>query len=292
MPSCSAIDLAEILRSSKIISWIWSIISGVVAVLGRSGRGASQLEKSPRLNWTTQFLTVAYDGACSPNVSIRIAWIPFSSFPCRKKKKTCWQLASPCWNRAHRLTCFLSASVTRKDLQFGTWTDPSCQRHYRFRLQHGEVVRAKDLSAPLVQFSKKMVIDLSCRLYDRERWQTEMIETLFWTVCWVSYEGTNFETYGNTLVISLCRWEYGLWSRDENCGCELEVQTRNCCSLDLIEIHSAQRWGVARRADFPKLTACLLFFGIIVSQNVTRCGGFWGHCFIISSDVYTRHFCS
>jgi len=32
-----------------------------------------------------------------------------------------------------RLTCFLSASVTRKDLQFGTWTDPSFQRHYRFR---------------------------------------------------------------------------------------------------------------------------------------------------------------
>ena len=26
------------------------------------------MEKSPRLNWATQFLTVAYDGACSPNV--------------------------------------------------------------------------------------------------------------------------------------------------------------------------------------------------------------------------------
>ena len=31
------------------------------------------MEKSPRLNWTTQFLTVAYDGACSPNVSVRMA---------------------------------------------------------------------------------------------------------------------------------------------------------------------------------------------------------------------------
>jgi hypothetical protein len=30
------------------------------------------------------------------------------------------------------LSCFLSASVTRKDLQFGTWTDPSFQRQYRF----------------------------------------------------------------------------------------------------------------------------------------------------------------
>ena len=37
----------------------------MVTVLGRPGRGASQVEKSPRLNWATKFLTVAYDGACS-----------------------------------------------------------------------------------------------------------------------------------------------------------------------------------------------------------------------------------
>jgi len=30
------------------------------------------LQKSPRLNWATQFLTVAYDGICSPNVSVRM----------------------------------------------------------------------------------------------------------------------------------------------------------------------------------------------------------------------------
>jgi len=58
MPSCSAIDLTEIRRSSKISSWIWSIISGVVTVLGRPGRGVTQLEKSPLLNWATQCLTV------------------------------------------------------------------------------------------------------------------------------------------------------------------------------------------------------------------------------------------
>jgi hypothetical protein len=46
--------------------------SGVVTVLDRPARGAAQVEKSPRLNWATQFLTVAYDGACSLNVSIRI----------------------------------------------------------------------------------------------------------------------------------------------------------------------------------------------------------------------------
>jgi len=133
MPSYSAIDLAEIRGSFKISSWIWSIISGVVTVLCRQGRGASQVEKSPCLNWATQFLTVAYDGTCSPNVSLRMAWISFGALPCRGKKSW-WQLASRCcWNRARRLTCFLSASVTRKDLQFGTRTGPSFQRHYPFR---------------------------------------------------------------------------------------------------------------------------------------------------------------
>ena len=131
MPSCSAIDLAEIRRSSNTTLWIWSIISEVIPVLGRPGRGASHMEKRPCLNWATQFLMVAYDGACSPNVSIRVVWISYGALPCRNKK---WQFASPCcWNRARRLTCFLSASVTRKDLQFGTWTYPSFQRHYWFR---------------------------------------------------------------------------------------------------------------------------------------------------------------
>jgi len=58
---CSATDLAEIGRSSKIISWILSIFSGVVTVFSRPERGASQVEKSPCLNWATQFLTVAYN---------------------------------------------------------------------------------------------------------------------------------------------------------------------------------------------------------------------------------------
>ena len=86
MPSSSAIDLAEVQRSSKISSWICSIISGVLTVLGCPGRGASQVEKSPCLNCSTQFLTVAYDDACSPNVSIRMAWISFRALTCRKKK--------------------------------------------------------------------------------------------------------------------------------------------------------------------------------------------------------------
>ena len=132
MSSFWATDLAEIWQSSKSSSWIWSIISGVVNVLGRPVRGSSQVEKSPRLTWANQFLMVAYDGACFPNVCVRMAWISFGL--CLAGKNTEWELASRCCcNRARRLTCFLSASLTRKYLQFGTWTDPSFQRHYRFR---------------------------------------------------------------------------------------------------------------------------------------------------------------
>jgi len=60
--------------------------SGVVNVLCRPGRGTSQVEKSPRLNWATQFMTVAYDGACSLNVSLRIAWISLGAFSYRKNE--------------------------------------------------------------------------------------------------------------------------------------------------------------------------------------------------------------
>jgi len=58
----------------------------VVVFLGRPRRGASQVEKSPRLNRSTQFFTVAYHGAYSPNISIRMASISFGVLPCRKKK--------------------------------------------------------------------------------------------------------------------------------------------------------------------------------------------------------------
>ena len=147
MPSCSAIDIAEIRRSTKISSWIWSIISRLVTVLGRPGRGASQVEKSPRLTWVTQFLTVAYNGAWSPNVSVRMAWISCGALPCRKKK-TWWQLASRCcWNSARRLTCFLSASVTGKDFKFGTWTTRLSNYTIDSVRRPREVGGAKDLSA-------------------------------------------------------------------------------------------------------------------------------------------------
>jgi hypothetical protein len=74
--------------------------------------------KITTIDWATHILTVACDGACSPNVSLRMAWISFGAL---LAGKTWWQLASRCcWNRAHRLTCFRSTIVTRKVLQFGT----------------------------------------------------------------------------------------------------------------------------------------------------------------------------
>ena len=75
-------------------------------------------------------------------------WCEFPSVPCLAGKETWWQLASwCCWNRARRLTCFLSASVTRKDLQFSTWTDHLSTDIIDSVLRHGEVRRAKDLPA-------------------------------------------------------------------------------------------------------------------------------------------------
>ena len=129
--SCSAIDLAEIRGASKISSWIWSIISGLVIVLGRPGRGASHVEKSPSLYWTTQFwrwLKIVH-----VTLMFLSEWREFPSAPCLQEKKVITTRISMFLKSARRLICFLSASVTRKDLQSGTWTYPSFQQHFRFR---------------------------------------------------------------------------------------------------------------------------------------------------------------
>ena len=68
--------------------WVVNLIHnsrGCHCFWGLPGRGTSQVEKSQRLNWTAQFLTVAWDCACSPNVSVRTTWISFVALPCRKK---------------------------------------------------------------------------------------------------------------------------------------------------------------------------------------------------------------
>jgi len=150
MPSYSAIYLAEIVRSSNISSWIWWIISGMVTVLIRPGRGATQVEKSLSLNWATQFLTVAYDGACSPEVSFRKAWIFFGALPCRKERKKNLMTArvSMLLKSRASLACFLSASVTRKTCNSAHEQTPLSNDTIDSVLRHWEVGRAKDLSAP------------------------------------------------------------------------------------------------------------------------------------------------
>jgi hypothetical protein len=47
--------------------------------------GCYQDWSGTRLNGAAQFLTVAYDDACSPNVSFRMACISFGVLPCWKK---------------------------------------------------------------------------------------------------------------------------------------------------------------------------------------------------------------
>ena len=95
MPSCSAIDVAEIRRCSKINSWIWSIIFGVVTVLCCPGRGASQVEKSPRLNWATHFLR--WHTMVRVPLMVLSEWRELPSAPCLAWIKTSWQFASTCY---------------------------------------------------------------------------------------------------------------------------------------------------------------------------------------------------
>jgi len=146
MSNCSAIDLAEIRWSSKISSRIWSIISGMVTILCRSGPDATQMEKSQHLNLVTQFLNVAYDGVFTRNISVRIAWIPFGDFLAWKKMMTV--CVSMLLKSRASLTCFLSACVTRKDLQFETWQIYLIDDTIDSVLRYLEVCRAKDLSSP------------------------------------------------------------------------------------------------------------------------------------------------
>ena len=53
--------------------------------MGRPGRGPTQVEKSSRLNWATQILTVAYD--CHVPLMFLAEWREFPSAPCLAGKK-------------------------------------------------------------------------------------------------------------------------------------------------------------------------------------------------------------
>jgi hypothetical protein len=57
--------------------------------LGRPLRGATQVEKSLHLNWSTQLLTVTHNGALSHIVSLKIS---FGILLCNKGKEN-WMKA-------------------------------------------------------------------------------------------------------------------------------------------------------------------------------------------------------
>ena len=118
----------------------------MVTVLCRPGWGATQVEKSPRLNLATQFLTMAYDSACSPDVSFWKAWISFGALPWRKKMDDCSrfdavEIARVAWHAPfeplqQEKTCNSAheqAPLSNDTIDSVVW--------------HREVGRAKDLSA-------------------------------------------------------------------------------------------------------------------------------------------------
>ena len=147
MPSCPLIDLAEIQPSSKISLWIWSIISGVVTVLSRPGRGASQVEKLPRLNCATHFLTVEYDGTCSPNVCVNIA--NFLRHLALQEKKLVYssrldvaEIARVAWHNSFQP---LWQEKTRNSVRERS---PLSNDTVDSVLRHRELGQSKDLSAP------------------------------------------------------------------------------------------------------------------------------------------------
>jgi len=90
-------------------------------------------------------LTVVYDGACSPNVSVKMASISFGAFPCKKK------------NLSARVSMLLKSRVSPHMLPFSLCNNTCNSAHEQTPLsndtidsvlQHGEVDRSKGLSAP------------------------------------------------------------------------------------------------------------------------------------------------
>ena len=154
MPSYSAIDLTEIRRSSKIISCIWSVISGVVTVLGHPGRGASQVEKSPRLNGPTSFWQ--WHTMVHVPLMFLSEWREFALAPCLAGKKKrddssrlhVVEIARVAWHASFQplleeKTC--NSACEQTSLSNNTINSV---------LRHREVGRAKDYQHPLVLWNR------------------------------------------------------------------------------------------------------------------------------------------
>jgi len=147
MPSFSAIDLVEIRRSSKISSWIWSIISGKVSVLGRPERGASQVGKSPRLNWTPSFwqwhtMVDVPECFCQNGVYF------LSLLALQGKKKILMRVRVSMLLKSRASPDMLPLSLCKKKTCNSVHEQtPLSNNTTNFFLRHREVVRAKDLLA-------------------------------------------------------------------------------------------------------------------------------------------------
>jgi len=87
--------------------------------VGHSGQGTSQVEESLCLNWATQVWR--WHMMVHVPIMFLSEWREFASAPCLagggKKLHGSSRLDVEI---ARRLTCLLSACVTRKDLQFST----------------------------------------------------------------------------------------------------------------------------------------------------------------------------
>ena len=99
------------------------------------------------LNWAAQCLMVAYDGACSPNVSVRMAWISFGALPCRGEKYLMTARASMLlkWRPSPDVLSF--SLCKKKRLAIRHMNRPLFPTTLSI-LWHPKVDRVKDLSAP------------------------------------------------------------------------------------------------------------------------------------------------
>ena len=99
--------------------------------------------KITTLNWPIQIFTATYDGAYSPNVSVRMARISFGALPCRKKRLMTARFSMLLKSRAslHMLPFNLCNNSAHERAPLSNDTIDSF-------LRHRKIGRAKDLSSP------------------------------------------------------------------------------------------------------------------------------------------------
>ena len=111
-----------------------------------SGNFAKMMTSTPRSNRATQLLTVPYDGAFSPNISVRMAWISFGALPKTIddiSRLDVVEIARVAWNASFQPV------LQEKTCNSAQVQTPLSNDAIDSVLRHWEVGRAKDLSAHL-----------------------------------------------------------------------------------------------------------------------------------------------